>query len=125
MFDFGINYLEILNKLLNHPEKMFKISVITCVCWFLAFLRVWMILFFLNENISFVNVVSASSIAYLSSLLSILPGGLIGFESGGIAALLLMGVNQQIAIFAIFLERIYSYWLFLIVGILMEIKKKL
>lgn len=125
LFDFGINYLETLNKMLNHPEKMFKVSIITLVCWFLAFLRVWLILIFLNENISFFNVISATSIAYLTSLISFLPGGLIGFEGGGIAVLLLMGVSQQIAVFSIFLERIYSFWLFLIVGIIMEIKNKL
>lgn len=125
IFDFIINYLKMLNKLLNQPKKMFNVSLITCVCWFLAFLRVWLILIFLNENISFINVISATSIAYLSSLLSFLPGGLIGFEGGGVATLVLLGVSQQIAIFAIFLERIYSFWLFVIIGIIIEIKNKL
>lgn len=120
IFNFIISYAEILNLLLNNPIKMLKVSILTIVCWTLAYGRIWLILFFLGENIGFVNVITATSIAYLSSLLSILPGGLIGFEGGGIATLMLMGINKEIAIFTIFIERIYSFWLFLIVGIIIE-----
>jgi uncharacterized protein (TIRG00374 family) len=125
VFDFVFDYSKTLNLLFNNPIKMFKVSVLTLFAWGVAFGRMWLILILLGENINFFNAVSASAIAYLVSLLSILPGGLVGFEGGGIAALVLMGITKEMAMFTIFIERIFSFWLFVIIGIIIEIKNKL
>lgn len=119
------NYSKALNLFFNNPNKMFKISVLTIICWGLGFLRMWLIVQFLGENITYFNAVSAGAIAYLVSLISILPGGLVGFEGGGIAALVLIGITREMAMFTIFIERIFSFWLFVVIGIIFEIKRKI
>lgn len=108
---------ENIRNTFSDKGKMFAITLTTLAVWMLAFLRFWLITKMLGENLSFTEVAFVSAFTYLFSIFSLLPGGLVMFEGGGVAALLYFGVDKTNAFTATMLERIFSYWLFILGGI--------
>ncbi|GEM_PF-2661601 len=108
-----------LQRVVSDGRRLATISILTITIWVLASIRFWLIIQLVGGNLSLLEASSASAFAYIFSLLSILPGGLVAFEGGGVGVLLYLGLGQTQAISAIMLERIFTYWLFIIGGVAM------
>lgn len=113
---FAEAYTQSFSGAFNSPARVLVIVGLTVAAWLLAFARLWLILCLIGSSLGLADAGAASSLAYLSSLVSFLPGGTLGFEGGGVAALSYLGVRIEVALAAILLERIFSYWLFIILG---------
>jgi uncharacterized protein (TIRG00374 family) len=112
-------YFLLLRTSLKNPSRSFYLLFLTVVIWCLAFVRFWIILFSLGANVDFIIASASSTLAYLGSLLSFLPGGTLGFEGGGAATLLYFGISLEIGISALFIERLLSYWLYIAMGVVL------
>ncbi len=115
---FFAEYFTALRKTLGDKRRFALISFFTILVWGMAFLRLWLILQYVGSSLPFFETASASAAAYLFSVLSILPGGGIFFEGGGMAALMFLGVASDKALSAMLLERFFAYWIFIIAGLL-------
>ncbi|MEM0437727.1 MAG: lysylphosphatidylglycerol synthase transmembrane domain-containing protein [Candidatus Micrarchaeia archaeon] len=113
---FAKSYSQSFSKAFSTPARVFAIAALTAIIWLLAFARLWLILCLIGSPLGLVDAGAASSLAYLSSLVSFLPGGILGFEGGGVAVLSYLGAGIEAALAAILLERLFSYWLFIALG---------
>lgn len=113
---FALSYTQSFSQAFSSPRRILVLASLTALTWALAFARLWLILFLLGSPLGPIESSAASSTAYLASLISFLPGGLVGFEGGGVAALSYFGIGLEPALAAVLLERAFSYWLFLALG---------
>jgi len=114
---FLADYFTSLRAILRDRKRFALISLFTLLTWLCAFLRLWLILQLVASPLSFLEVTSASAAAYLFSVLSVLPGGGVFFEGGGVIALTFFGVPPENALSAILLERFFAYWIFILAGL--------
>lgn len=110
-------YFKSLRDTISNTNKFITITALTVIIWLCAFLRLWLIIMFLDASLPFFEASSASAAAYLFSVLSILPGGGVLFEGGGTAALMFFGVASDKALSAMLVERFFAYWVFIIAGL--------
>lgn len=114
---FLAGYFTSLRKVISDRKRFALISILTILGWLCTFVRLWLIIIFIGSSLPFFEAASASSAAYLFSVLSILPGGGVFFEGGGTAALIFFGIPPAKALSAFLLERFFAYWIFIIIGL--------
>ncbi|HIP74149.1 MAG TPA: flippase-like domain-containing protein [Euryarchaeota archaeon] len=114
---------ELLRKYIEESRKIVKdralfaaILGISVVLWGIDFLRMWVVVHTMGGTIDYTAVASLVSLAYIVSALSFLPGGLGVYEGGLAGGLVLKGVPHDVAVAATLYERLFSYWLWILVG---------
>jgi len=103
--------------------KTSKVVILSLFVWIIDFFRFWSILNFLGVNVSFVLVSGVGAFSYFATIVSIFPGGLAFFEGAGTGSLTLLGFDSKLVLSAIFIERIFSYWMFIVTGIVIYFSK--
>jgi uncharacterized membrane protein YbhN (UPF0104 family) len=74
-------------------------------------------------TIPFELSIGITSLSYFALMFSMFPGGLAFFEGAGTGFLSLLGYPAALVLSAIFMDRIFSYWLWIFSGIIVFILK--
>ncbi|MGC8817518.1 MAG: lysylphosphatidylglycerol synthase transmembrane domain-containing protein [Candidatus Hadarchaeum sp.] len=114
--DFTERYFLHSRELLNDKKSFLQLFMLSVLLWMLNFIRYWSILAYFSIQIPFELSASITSISYFAVMFSVFPGGLVFFEGAGTGLLSLIGYSPAIVLSAIFVERIFSYWLWIFIG---------
>lgn len=117
------NYFKETYTFTRDNVKTSKVVVLSLFVWIVDFFRFWSILNFLGVNVSFILVSGIGAISYFATIISIFPGGLAFFEGAGTGSLTLLGFDASLVLSAIFIERIFSYWMFIVTGVIIYLSK--
>ncbi len=109
-------YFRSARRIVKNRDLLAKLLFLTVVLWMLDFLRVWMIVRAFGGNVGYLEISALVALTYIMAIASFLPGGLVVWEGGLSAGLVIMGMNVENAIAATFLERFFSYLLWIAVG---------
>ncbi|MBI2232330.1 MAG: flippase-like domain-containing protein [Candidatus Aenigmarchaeota archaeon] len=112
-------------RLLLTDKKMlvasFSISILTKI---LEFLRLWIILLALGQHVPLDLIVLFWAFLLILSAIPFLPGGLGLIEGGGTLALVWIGIEKSVAASAVLIDRLVSYWLVLLIGLIIIWRSK-
>lgn len=117
------NYFKETYTFTRDNVKTSKVVIISFFVWIIDFFRFWSILNFLGVNVSFVLVSGVGAFSYFATIVSIFPGGLAFFEGAGTGSFTLLGFDSGLVLSAIFIERIFSYWMFIVTGVVIYFSK--
>jgi uncharacterized protein (TIRG00374 family) len=117
------NYFKETYTFTRDNVKTSKVVVLSLFVWIVDFFRFWSILNFLGVNVSFILVSGVGAFSYFATIISIFPGGLAFFEGAGTGSLTLLGFDASLVLSAIFIERIFSYWMFIVTGVIIYLSK--
>ncbi len=106
-------------KMLAKDRKMLLgVVIVTALLRMLEIVRMWLVFHALGMNVSFLMLVFAWSFILLVGMIPWLPGGLGLVEAGGVSAFMLFGIGASAAAGAMILDRLVSFWLVLIPGVM-------
>ncbi|MFH1721134.1 MAG: lysylphosphatidylglycerol synthase transmembrane domain-containing protein [Candidatus Altiarchaeota archaeon] len=109
-------YFESFRKVVVNKKILGLSLFYNTLLWGADFLRVWLLFQMFSVDVSYFAVAAITSASYLLGILSQLPGGLGAFEASSVGLYSLIAVPPEIAIPAIFIERLFSYWSYIVVG---------
>ncbi len=98
-------------------KKILALSLFyNAALWGADFLRVWLVFRMLAVDVDYLAVAAIMSATYILGIISQLPGGLGAFEASGAALFVLIGVAPELAAAAMLVERLLSYWSYILIG---------
>ncbi len=118
-------YFDHSREIIRSPKRFARILGIALLVWTVDFIRYWWILKTLGINVSFPVTAGTGALSYFSSIISIFPGGTVFFEGTGTAVYSYLGFESNLVLAGILIERIYSYWIWLITGAILATRHKL
>jgi len=108
----------VMRRLLRSPELVIFGVAVGFAVWILDVLRIYFILEGLGVHSSFIKALALSIIYIGIGFVALTPGGLGIVEGGLFAALVAMGVPGEVAAAATLIERLISYGLGTLLGLL-------
>lgn len=118
-----VKYFEYSKLLLTDKNYIIFAFLITLLLWMVDFARVYIIANVFGIKTSYLDIAAITAISYLSGVLSILPGGLGIYEGTLVGGLVLVGCDLDKALAVTLYERFFSYWLILILSVIMSYTK--
>jgi uncharacterized membrane protein YbhN (UPF0104 family) len=91
--------------------------LISIALWIVDALRVFLIFSHFNFSGSFLDSTISMVLSYFSIIFSVLPGGLIVFESTMVISSKDLFPSEEMSIAATMTERFFSFWLFILIGL--------
>ncbi len=116
-------YFKSARKIIKNRRILAYLLALTVILWLLDFLRVWIVVRAFGGNLDYLKVSALVAITYLVSIISFLPGGLVVWEGGLTTGLVVFGMDLEHALAATLFERLFSYWLWILVGALAAWRK--
>lgn len=111
-------YVECFRKI-TRPKQIFVAMLLTVGMWAANFTRVYLIFLMLGQDIGLFLIAGAVSVAYIVGVVSQTPGGLGAFELGFTSVMVLKGFESSTVVSAVLVERLFSYWLFMALGLIL------
>jgi len=94
------------------------VLILAMISWLLECLRLYIVIYAFNVEISFVSVIIILLLADIISLISLIPGGIGSFELSLIGLFILFGVPEALAGSIAITDRLVSFWIVSILGII-------
>lgn len=105
-------------EMLRDPDLLASVSIWQIAVIVLDGASLWAVLWGLAAPAPFLVAFAAHVIATIAGILSVLPGGLGVYEGGAIGILVAMGVPVEVAVAATLIDRVISFWLPMIPGLI-------
>jgi len=121
--EFISGYIDSSKEIFTNKKTLIISSFYTIVLWIVDYLRVWLIFGLFGYWINPLIIFGIVALSYLLAIIFILPGGLGIFEGGSTLVLTQFNVPSNIAFTGIFIERLFSYWLWVFLGLFFLSKK--
>ncbi|ASJ01402.1 lysylphosphatidylglycerol synthase transmembrane domain-containing protein [Thermococcus gorgonarius] len=110
-------------RTVSKDKKTFTVALgYSFLTWFFVILRNYLVFISLGYWVSFTDVMIVQMIGTAVGLISIIPGGAGLIEAVTAGSFVLLGITREMAVTASILDRIISFWLPLIVGIILVAK---
>ena len=106
----------------THSFTSFKnlsiVSILTLMSWLLECVRLYTVAYAFNVKISFIAIIVIFLLANVIGVLSVLPGGIGSIEISLTGLFVLFGVSSVLAGSIVLIDRLISFWLVNILGII-------
>lgn len=99
-------------------ENLILVLIFSMSSWILEFLRLYMVFYAFNVEISFVFIVIILLFADVIGIISLLPGGIGSTEITLTGLFMLFGVSQTLAGSIALTDRLISFWMISMLGII-------
>lgn len=109
--------IEYTRSFTNFRNLVF-VLLLTMVSWLMECLRLYIVFYAFNVNISFVAIIVIFFLANLVGIISILPGGIGSIEISLTALFVLFGVSGALAGTIALTDRLVSFWIVTILGVI-------
>ncbi|WP_010479867.1 lysylphosphatidylglycerol synthase transmembrane domain-containing protein [Thermococcus zilligii] len=110
-------------RTISRDRKTFTVALgYSFLTWFFVLLRSYFIFISLSHRVSFTDVMVVQMIGTAVGLISIIPGGAGLIEAVTAGSFVLLGITREMAVTASILDRIISFWLPLVAGIIFVAK---
>lgn len=97
-------------------ESVLYFFTSTAIIWVLSGVRYYFVLMSVSIDISFGAVLFIALTGAVLTAVPFTPAGLGAVEAGTAGLLILFGVDKELAVAAVLLDRLISYWSFVILG---------
>lgn len=105
-----ISFLEGIEQIGQDKKECTKEIILSFVIWIIYPFKLYLLLMVTGVNIHFVSIYAIIFLSYLTAMIPIFPGGMLGFEVSMTSLLALYGVAGEKALFITTLFRIVTYW---------------
>lgn len=92
--------------------------VLSLLCWLLEFIRLFIVFYAFNVEISFMAVIVIFLLANLIGVISALPGGIGSIEISLTGLFVLFGVSSSLAGSIALVDRLVSFWAVTVLGLI-------
>ncbi|ASJ01758.1 hypothetical protein A3L09_00020 [Thermococcus profundus] len=107
-------------KIVIRDRRAFALSTLySFITWFFVVLRNYLVFLSLGYHISFLDVMAVQMIATAVGLISVIPGGAGLIEATTSGAYVVLGVTREMAVTSSIVDRIISFWLPLVIGMIL------
>ena len=83
---------------------------------FICTLRIYFVFLMFGVEVNFFIVLGLWSLCEIIGNVSMLPGGLGAYELSFVYLASILGINSTLALSVVIIDRLFSFWLYLIVG---------
>jgi uncharacterized protein (TIRG00374 family) len=115
---YGLNDMVKYSKEFSNAKNLIEVFLLSLIPWLMECLRLYLVLLAFNIHISFMVVIFIFFMADIVGIVSFLPGGMGSFELAVTKLLTLFNVSFTIAGTVILVDRLISYWLINLIGMI-------